>query len=189
MDDEAQRALDSLLDIGLGDILGAARVTVGKLREPADPERDNPQETGPVPRLELTVCSKQWPVLDFTYSGHRTFSLSVAIEPVLRPAGMVLRVQDRPFRKTVSGTCSAAATLSVAGVKLVQPTAREIILPMRRRARRFAPRPHTDQLSLTSRLSRAPCSLRAAAPFVHNRATCTRSVTSKMTNVIMEEYY
>ena len=128
---EAQRALASVLDVSLGDILESAWATAGKLREAADPARHKPDETVIVPMVEHTVRSKQEPVLEFTCDGRPVFSLSLSIELVLRLAGVVLRVRGGRIRDIASGTCSASAALSVAGVKLIERSTREIMLPMR----------------------------------------------------------
>jgi hypothetical protein len=129
--DEAQRALASLLDIGLGDILTSAWVTSGKLREAADPSRHKPDEIVRVPLLEHTVRSKQEPVLDFTLNGRRVFSVKFTIELELRLAGVVLRVWDSRIREIASGSGNAVARLSVAGAKLAERTTRDIMLPLR----------------------------------------------------------
>ena len=128
---EAQRALASVLDISLGDILASAWATAGKLREAADPARHKPDETVLVPMLEHTVRSKQEPVLEFTCDGRKVFTLSVTVELVLRLMGVVLCVRGGRIREIASGTCSASATLSVAGVELAERTTPEIMLPMR----------------------------------------------------------
>jgi hypothetical protein len=129
--DEAQRALGSMLDISLGDILTSAWVTSGKLREAADPARHKPDEIIRVPLLEHTIRSKQEPVLEFTLNGHRAFSVKFTIELELRLAGVVLRVWDSRIHEIVSGSCNAVARLSVAEAKLAERTTREIMLPAR----------------------------------------------------------
>ena len=155
--DEAQRALASALDIRLGDILTSAWSTASKLREAADPARHKPDETVVVPMFEHTVRSTQEPVVEFIYNGRQVFSLSVTIELVLRLAGVVLRVRAGRVREIVSGTCTASATLSVAGVKLAERTTREIGLPVRVKLGSGNPilaarQPRTNQMLLTSRV-------------------------------------
>jgi uncharacterized RDD family membrane protein YckC len=129
--DEAQQALTSALNVTLNDILASAWSTVGKLREAADPGRHKPDETVVVPLIEHTVRSKQEPVLEFTYNGATVFTLSFTVELMLRLTGVVLRVRGGRIRDIASGTCSAAAALSLAGVKLIERTTREIMLPVR----------------------------------------------------------
>jgi len=127
--DEVKAEIETLLDIGIPDVVAGAWNTAGKLVEYLDQEKYPPNETVIVPLLKHSIQSSHHPYIEVLVDDMSMgkVHLDIVVEMVLE--GFYLKIKAGKIKAIETGMCKAKGSIGIEGVTLMEEQMKPITLP------------------------------------------------------------
>jgi len=127
--DEVKSEIESLLDIGLPEVLAKAWNTEGMLVKYLDKEKYPPEETVVVPLVKHSIKSTHHPYVEVMIDDAAIgkVHLDIAIEMMLE--GFNLKIQNGMIKAIATGVCKAKGSIGIEGTTLMEKQMKPIALP------------------------------------------------------------
>ncbi len=126
---EVWSQLDTLLDIGMGDIILGGWAKYQALREYADPAKHPAEETCLVPLAKHEIKSVHEPYVEIVVNEKAVGRISFRIELALSLEGVLLKVQGGRIWALQAGRCRARGRISCGKTMLVERKTEPFELP------------------------------------------------------------
>lgn len=124
-----KESIVNVLDISLGDILGAAWNKYHLLKEYRDTKKHPPDETALVPVADHKIESKHKPVISIKVGELPAYRLVLDVDLSLSIDGLILKIRDGKIKEIASGSCKGGGTIKWDKAVLIEKRTRKFNLP------------------------------------------------------------
>jgi hypothetical protein len=127
--DEVKDQIETLLDIGIPEVVAGAWNTAGKLVEYLDKEKYPPDETVIVSLVKHSIVSNHHPYVEVMIDDVTMGKVHLDIDVEMVLEGFYLKIQAGKIKEIETGICKAKGSIGIEGVTLMEEKMKPITLP------------------------------------------------------------